>query len=507
MLLLPSIILVAIGFLLMPSGGRDDSYITYWSAYSLANFGKILNYSGAHVEQSSSLLQVLWLTFVYKLTAIDLVLLAKLSSVFFGITTLAATYFLVRQIDSRAALPAAILTGFSAYFAYWSFTGMETTLATFMSVLLIITYADFLNAPGNRASMIRALAVTLFFVLVRPESQVVLLCMLLGLTGVIIIKEGLPRRQLGCERNLHWRAMLILSGASAAIIIILIAARELYFGSYLPQPAIAKSRGVSYGTIQNGIAYVWDMLIPNGMGILSLFPIFATIAASSFLAWRQLRAKKIDLRITLALLYLIVYFLFVVFSGGDWMEGGRFLVPLLPVVFLIVSVSISKLVNSGPLFILIIAILLLFEARTYLIFAVWNSTSLPAWSQVNLVEEVSNSDFSWLEHHNKVYLRDIPVVHYLKGEVARIHDLKNDKVVIMSGQAGFVLYHISREYYGQIKFLDRHALADDTFTKCDVTKQAGKNYIVLDLTYTFFFENKAAIETNCKVPAPTSFSN
>src|SRR5438552_19214968 len=50
-----------VGFLLFSSTGRDDSYITYWAADQLRRTGRITNYNGRALEQSSSLLHVLLL--------------------------------------------------------------------------------------------------------------------------------------------------------------------------------------------------------------------------------------------------------------------------------------------------------------------------------------------------------------------------------------------------------------------------------------------------------------
>jgi hypothetical protein len=44
MFILPHLYYITIiGVLLFPSADRDDVYITYWAAYSLSNFGEILN--------------------------------------------------------------------------------------------------------------------------------------------------------------------------------------------------------------------------------------------------------------------------------------------------------------------------------------------------------------------------------------------------------------------------------------------------------------------------------
>ena len=105
---LPSGILLFIGIALFPSAGRDDSHITYWSAYALSNFGEILNYNGDRIEQSSSLLHVLLLAAVHLVSRVDLVVLGRVLSVLCAIATLAAVKRLGQRMSSAAGFTAAL---------------------------------------------------------------------------------------------------------------------------------------------------------------------------------------------------------------------------------------------------------------------------------------------------------------------------------------------------------------------------------------------------------------
>jgi hypothetical protein len=46
---------LVLGFVLFGSSGRDDNYITYWPAHSLAEHAEITNINDQRLEQSSSL--------------------------------------------------------------------------------------------------------------------------------------------------------------------------------------------------------------------------------------------------------------------------------------------------------------------------------------------------------------------------------------------------------------------------------------------------------------------
>src|SRR5436189_4068782 len=97
--LAPAGLLVLLGGLLFSSSGRDDCYITYWSAHALASTGEIVNYSGERVEQSSSLAHVLCLAALARLIPLPLPTIGPIASILFGAGTVVATRRLAAVVD------------------------------------------------------------------------------------------------------------------------------------------------------------------------------------------------------------------------------------------------------------------------------------------------------------------------------------------------------------------------------------------------------------------------
>jgi hypothetical protein len=77
---------------LFSSAGYDGSYISYWAAYTLAEFGELLNHSGERVEISVSLLHVLLLALVHKLTSLSFSLLGGVLGIVFAVLTAFQTH-------------------------------------------------------------------------------------------------------------------------------------------------------------------------------------------------------------------------------------------------------------------------------------------------------------------------------------------------------------------------------------------------------------------------------
>jgi hypothetical protein len=340
--LVPSTILVLGGSFFFPSAGRDDAHITYWAAYSLSHFGEVLNYNGDRVEQSSSLLHVILLAMTAFVTKIDIVSLGKSSSILFGVASLVTLHILTEKIQPKAAFLAAVLTGTSVYFAYWSFGGLETTLTAFTSLLLILAYGAYLNKQGNYFDGMAGVAMATFiFALVRPEMPVVLICMVLGaIVGVLILDKLNPANEAQ-HQNYLFRLLIIL-GISLVIVSLTICFKIWYFDSPFPQLVIAKSEGFSFNVLRSGIIYIERQLFFDSyIKVLTVFTLFSI----GYVIWSQLKMKQVNPYILLSGLFLAAYTSFIFFSGGDWMEGGRFLVHLLPVALMFPALVLAHLLN------------------------------------------------------------------------------------------------------------------------------------------------------------------
>ena len=324
----PPSLLVLVGLCLFPSGGQDDTHITCWPAYTLSQFGQILNYNGDRVEQSSSLLQVLILASLHKLTGVDLLTLAKLSSIAFGIASLLVLFMLVTRVTSRAAgFCAAIIAAASPPLVYWSFSGMESSLVSFTGICLVLTTADYM-AGHPTGSIWKSTLALCAFAMVRPETPLLSGCMLASALAVASVKGKVSDPRAGRGDTVRQRGLLLLL-MFAIVCGVLFAFRLSYFGDLFPQPVAAKFSGLSTRNVVIGLHYVkrhaWNDSPATAFVTLTLvLSVFIT-------AVRQLRRTTLNMYVVLSLLFAVGYLSFVIISSGDWMAGGRFLVHFLPV--------------------------------------------------------------------------------------------------------------------------------------------------------------------------------
>ncbi|MBV9659497.1 MAG: hypothetical protein JO295_15470, partial [Verrucomicrobia bacterium] len=501
-------LLVVLGGLLFPAAGRDDAHIGYWVASGLSKFGRIINYNGDAIEQSSTLLHALVLAAAERLCggSVSMLLLGRLSAIVFGVAAVVVAQRLAARIDRSLAPAAGLLTATAAYFVYWTFGGLESTLCALLALWLILAFSSYLEGQSS-AALGHAGFVALLFVLARPEQPLVLVCLLAGAAGVLGLRRwffsaGINARDEGDFA----RRLLVLAAVSVALIALLFVWRWHTFGSLFPQPVNAKSGSFSARTVRAGLRYFRSHLIREpGAGIFA-----ATALAGAALAlWQTLRSPRLDARLLLGVLFLAADAAFVLLAGGDWMEAARFFVPLVPVAAVLAAYALWHLWQCRPpLAIGVAGLLAIAQALTIFHVAARRSTGRPLWASVvtePYATEARAGDFSWFERANRVNLRDIPTIRRLDAIVTQLRPAKastGEPVRIMSAQLGMVAYHVVGRHYGHVEILDRRGLVDRRFTGCKLLARLPRTAGGLQLDYRYYFAHRAELEAECRLPRP-----
>ena len=117
-LAIPVVTLIMLGIILFPSAGRDDAYISYWPAHTLAETGEFTNYNGEHIEQSSSLLQVIVLAALHWISGIEIELLGPMITILAGELSIVAVYVLARRAIPGSEFATTLLLSTSVFFVY-----------------------------------------------------------------------------------------------------------------------------------------------------------------------------------------------------------------------------------------------------------------------------------------------------------------------------------------------------------------------------------------------------
>lgn len=489
-----------LGFGLFCSTGQDDSHITSWSAYSLEHFGKLTNYNGDRVEQSSSLAHVLILAALGALTRIPYPTLGPITSILGGVVALLLVVRLARLAVPDAPRGVVLVVATAESFVFWGFGGLEATIVAAAGVWVIYEGARYLEAPGG-ARLARAAAAMLLYVTARPESPLVLACTL----GAALAHAAYRRRfDRSASLGAALRPALALAAVAAVECAALFAFRRAYFGLWFPNPVYSKVPGIN---LLDGLAYFGMSLFPAGLWILP--GVYFGVRR----AHREARTgAPPNHAVTLSAAFVVAYLSFILLVGGDWMSGGRFFAHVMPLLAIVAAAGLTHRVQSERWLQRAVAIVIAMNLGGVLLlvfspFFVRVSNGRPLWTtrglRAQVEARVGDRGLSWFELTNVVHLRDSLVTGLMLDLVRAVREVKGDqRVVIMSTQAGMVTYHLTQANYGAVRFIDTCSLSTRDFLECPAAAPLldGTPY-GMAMGQETFFGNQARLAA-CGIPRP-----
>jgi hypothetical protein len=272
--------------------------------------------------------------------------------------------------------------------------------------------------------------------------------------------------------------------------------RFSYFHALFPQPVTAKMGGSIITKIICGLIYFRKSAHQYPVFIL-LCILFAAASAREFAGLVRRRQGAREPRLLL-ICFVAAYGLFVAASGGDWMDGARFFVPILaPILIVACSLCVPLAGRTGT-----IATGIVLNVTVLVYFAATLSTAAPLMFYDRYVGAAeAGKRFSFFERANREHFRNIPVIQALEQVVDRmvaagIHPQ------IMSIQAGMIPYHVFSEYYGKVSFVDFRGLSTTELTDCALTDELPKSHYGVGISYDWFFAHFDVLSRECGLRRP-----
>jgi hypothetical protein len=489
------------GVLLYGSAGRDDAHITYWASKALADFGRIANLNGDAVEQSSSLLHVLILSASHAITGVSLPTLGVILSALFGVLTIVAAWRLAERLEIKSAWAVALFLSVFPYLIYWSFGGLETTLVSLIVVLTVYAVYDLLVEGVSLWRLSRASALIAAYVCARPEAVFVLLSYGAALGLCLLMHVRLARHRAGIDGRSAVVAISLVVLVSLITFVVLAAWRHVVFEQIFPQPVYAKVSGLHLSKILQGLRYVIEHFETPSLALLTILAVSLFVHA---LPGRLNRRQGLGAFAVAA--FVVVYLAFTITSGGDWMEGGRRIVPLLPLIAILAVGAIDILPRH--LRVGILSALFALTAWDTASFVRGKSTGIPmayAASSSGAIREdfgVPDGAFSWFEYTNRVHLRDVPFVVVMDDVVRALIAAGRNRIVVLSTQAGMVPFHMAKAHYGKIVFIDKAGLSTRHLTDCRAARDLARSWAGISTTYDELFRRFELLSAECELERP-----
>jgi len=302
----------------------DDAYISLRYADNAARgLGLVWNAGGPPVDGFTSLFHVVILTAV-EWAGGSALAAAPLVGVLGGAACTILTFLALGALNAGRAvenLMGAALLGLSPHLWFWSKAGLETTL--FASLLLASVMAYLRQKRGNFPAWATGLLFALC-ALTRPEGAL--------LFGATLAFDLAAARRDGYRLR---GTLQMLAGFSVLYVPVFLW-QWAYFGQPLPNTYYAKT-GALWLQIKGG----WEYLLASLPDVLarSSLPLLGV-----FLVLRKPLGQAVYV-LYMALAGLLV----IVLEGGDPFPWARFVVPLLPLMFILGTLGLSELTRRmGP---------------------------------------------------------------------------------------------------------------------------------------------------------------
>lgn len=324
----------------------EDAHITFRFARHVAQgHGFVWNIGEAPVEGFTSFLWVLLAAAGIRAN-LDPLVLSQLAGVAAALGTLALTYVMaVRQmgVPGLIAVVPCLMLAVSGPFATWAASGMEMTAFGLFALLGVVAYLSALERASTGRLVASALALSLS-TLLRPEG-VLFFAVLAGLAATLFW----PRTRSRVGAHVLWGA------AYAVPLVVFVAWRLQVFGDPLPNTFYQKTgggfwqhaRGAGY-VIYFAFYYVLPITILPALlvweaGLPRLRPLLR------FGYWQELASRHPAVTVSAAVT--VSWLAAMVYVGGDYMAMYRFMVPLLPFLYLLLVPTLAGLrraVSGAP---------------------------------------------------------------------------------------------------------------------------------------------------------------
>jgi arabinofuranosyltransferase len=319
----------AVAVLLSFAHTPDDAFITLRYAWNLVHgHGPVFN-PGEHVVGASSALHLVLSAAVALVPHSWALVVAKFVSLGFGALALWQAVLLVSVVGlpTWARRVGYLALAASSLLALSAANGLETTLYTFLVTLLVrwLVLGRGITAPLATGAVAGLVVVT------RPDGALVVAALV---AAALFLERGRPRVQA-----IRWALGAVVGLA------VLLGGTFVFTGDPLPNTYYAKRIPLTRA-LPDGWQYLQHALSPamtrtgltGVVGALLFAGMFALLTVGVVVLVR----RRTRVAYTVALLGAQVAFLLE--SGGDWMRGGRFLVPALGA---LVVVAMSGVVTTA----------------------------------------------------------------------------------------------------------------------------------------------------------------
>lgn len=467
-------IMLSIALGLFGPSGQDDPYITFSTAQELAQHHHIANINGEAVESGSSILHVVLLAISHNITGIDFPILGIFYSLFFAIACLPLVKVVAKKAGIQQTSILQLALALSTGFIYWAMGSLESTFSSFLILCIILSLTHYIERESKTAGLMCCLAFV-SFLLVRPEAFFVGIAALIFLACVFSTDKNKQKK------------ILFITAAVVITFLITAICRYLYFGQLFPQPVYAKADQFHAIKILHGLLY---FIVSAQISLIALS--FGCLVALN--TCRKNRQNTPN-ALWISLAFCLAYLAFIVSSGGDWMGGGRFFVPIIPALFIIFFFTIQHSTYYKQ-WIYALFIILTLELT---VFSEQFATGMPIYKAPTFLPITAyqkNTPYHWTEFNNYIHANDIILLNAITP-IIQVALTQQEQVNIAGVQMGMIPYFLRQSFQEQVYFIDMRGLTTQHITQCKNFVNAPRLWTGIFVDYAEYFN----AQQECQLPS------
>ena len=296
----------------------DDSYISYRYGKNLMNGDGLVYNPGEYVEGYTNFLWTIITAPFTKVEGIDVSIFSSLLGLLFSLVNIYLLVRIARQFNSNLSaylkyliLLPPLFMALDDSIAFWAIGGMEFPLYT-LFVLGIIN--NYFKINEGRRHLYMLMMFLMLCTLTRPEGNMIFV--------ITIVHMILFRKHI----NDFKKSIFIILISYALFCIFYYGFKYLFYGQVIPNTFYAK--GVTDLKMNLVLGTKYLALCVGARIYIFLFILFIPFT-------RALKELKLSFLIAVS----IIYVLYLIAVGGDWMIANRFFVPILPILYVLSAIG------------------------------------------------------------------------------------------------------------------------------------------------------------------------
>lgn len=318
----------------------DDAFISFRYAQHLSEgYGLVWNIGDAPIEGYTNFLWTLLMSLSFTLS-IDPILFSWVISLLCFIGTLSFTYRLTHELTGHPywGLVAIFLLGTNITFSAFATSGLETQL----HVMLIMAATYFVYRLYIADSVRPTTLIILSFIFAASLMTRLDSAIFVGVLGLGVIYHVL-QKDTALTQKIY--GIVIFSLPAALLLSIWFIWKLSFYGDVLPNTFYAKVGGAAFVYVR-GLLYLFGFWLSYW---LFPFPIL--------IGWMTFKKHPLSLINKQIMLIILIWTAYLIYVGGDHMEF-RFMVPILPFLFIIIVQLIAEHINRNSIRLILIGLIL-----------------------------------------------------------------------------------------------------------------------------------------------------